>query len=196
MTEHKPRGEATSYLRIAEPQKVTPELAELQAEEKARKGYVRHGLTLPIRPEHLVASQRLVNLLVRSPNGLLPFRERELLALVVSAENRCDVCTIQHATALQKTGAPKELVDVLTVNWRRADLTERERALAEFATKLTRHPTDADESYIDGLRAVGLSEEEIVEVAQIVGIFNYTNRVTGVLGTRLNPEAHAAYRAG
>ncbi|MDB5414883.1 MAG: Alkyl hydroperoxide reductase AhpD [Rubritepida sp.] len=99
MTEHKPRDEATSFLRITEPQKVTPELAELQDEEKARKGYVRHGLTLPFRPEHLVASQRFVNLLVRGPNGLLPFRERELLALVVSVENRCDVCTIQHATA-------------------------------------------------------------------------------------------------
>ncbi|MDB5414884.1 MAG: putative peroxidase-related protein [Rubritepida sp.] len=85
---------------------------------------------------------------------------------------------------------------MLTVNWRRAPLSERDRALADFATKLTRYPADADESYIDGLRAVGLSEEEIVEVAQIVGIFNYTNRVTGVLGTRLNPEAHAAYRAG
>lgn len=196
MTEHKPRGEAISYLRIVEPQKVTPELAELQAEEKARKGYVRHGLTLPIPPAHLVASQRLANLLVRSPNGLLPFREREILAVVVSSENRCDVCTIQHATALEKTGASKELVDVLAVNWRRAPLSERERALAEFATKLTRHPQDADESYIDGLRAAGLSEEEIVEAAQVVGIFNFTNRVTGVFGTRLNPEAHAAYRRG
>jgi uncharacterized peroxidase-related enzyme len=122
--------------------------------------------------------------------------ERELLALVVSVENRCEVCIVTHAAALERGGVAKDLVDILAINWRRAGLNRRWKALAKFASRLTLAPAEADESHLEELRSAGLREREIFEAVQVVGVFNYTNRVNSALGVKLNREAHAAYRSG
>jgi len=133
---------------------------------------------------------------MRSADARLPPLERELLALVVSVENRCEVCVLTHAMALQKHGMARVLIDAITIAWRRAELEPRHRALAEFAWKLTVHPADADESYIGGLRAAGLGVEEIFEAVQIVSIYNSNNRLNNAIGLQPNDEARARYRAG
>jgi uncharacterized peroxidase-related enzyme len=97
---------------------------------------------------------------------------------------------------VQKHGLDRAVVESITMGWRRAELSPRHLALAEFAWKLTVHPADADESYINGLRAAGLTEEQVFEAAQIVAIYNSNNRLNNVIGLRVNPEARAGYRAG
>lgn len=184
-----------SWIRLPSPKRPAPEVAALQAASQERLGYVRNFLKVPFQPQHLAAIQGYIDLLVRGPEGLLPIRERELMALVVSVENRCEACVVAHGTALEKATGDKALVDVLLVNFRRAALSPREQALALFAWRLTTAAAAADESYIDGLRAAGLDEAEIIEAAQIVALFNYTNRLNSVLGVRLNPESHAGFRA-
>ena len=77
-------------------------------------------------------------------------------------------------------------VDALAISWRRAGLKPRQRALADFAWKLTVRPAEADETWIGGLRSAGLSEEEIFEAAQIVAIYNSNNRINNVIG--LHPD--------
>ena len=98
--------------------------------------------------------------------------------------------------ALKEHGLDRAVVEAMVVSWRRAELTPRQRALAEFASKLTLHPADADESYIGGLRDAGLGEEEIFEAAQIVAIYNSNNRLNNVIGLRPDEGARAAFRAG
>ena len=88
----------------------------------------------------------------------------------------------------------KRTVDVLLANWRRAPLSDREMALAEFASDLTLMPGHADESGLDLLRTAGLSEAEILETVQIVAIFNATNRLNSGLGTKIDDAAHDALR--
>jgi uncharacterized peroxidase-related enzyme len=183
-----------SSLRVPLSKTKDPDVKKFQEASQKRLGYVRNFLQLPWGPGRLALYQGYIDLLMRGDDGRLPARERELLALVTSVENRCEVCVISHASALERMGMEKPLVDLLCVSWRRAGLGSREHALAEFAWRLTTDAAQADETYLDILRDAGLSELEIMEAAQIVSIFNANNRFNSVLGVRVNPEAHEGYR--
>ena len=82
----------------------------------------------------------------------------------------------------------------LALAWRRAELSPRHRALAEFASKLTLHPADVDANLMDGLRAAGLGEEEILEAVQVVAIYNSNNRINNALGMQPNDEARPGFQ--
>jgi uncharacterized peroxidase-related enzyme len=183
-----------SWLKIDDVTKPAPAIAQMWEESKKRLGYVREFLKLPFEPDRLALFQGYVNRLMRGPDCLLSGQERELIALVVSLENRCEACVITHAGALAAHGMDKRTVDILLANWRRAPLSDRERALAEFASDLTLMPGHADESDLDMLRAAGIKELEILEAVQIVAIFNATNRLNSGLGTKIDAGAHDAMR--
>ncbi len=192
MTENSKRA---SWLRIDNIVNPAPAIATMWEESQERLSYVREFLKLPFEPGRLALFQEYVNRLMRSDDCLLPGCERELIALVVSLENRCEACIITHAGALQAHGMEKRTVDVLLANWRRADLSERERALAVFASNLTVHPDNASEGDLDKLREAGLGEAELLEVVQIVAIFNATNRLNAGLGVKVDGGAFEAFRS-
>lgn len=178
-----------SWLRLPEPPNPEPAVARLQEESRERLGYVRNFLKLPFGPGRLALYQGYLDRLMRSADGHLPPLERELLALVTSVENRCEVCILSHAAALKKHGMDRHLVDTLALAWRRAALSPRHHALAEFASRLTRLPAEVDATLMGGLRAAGLSEEEIFEAIQVVAIYNSNNRLNNALGMQPNDEA-------
>jgi uncharacterized peroxidase-related enzyme len=177
---------AMSWLRLPEPKRFAPDVRKLHAACVKRLGYVRGFLKLPFGPGRLALYQGYLDRLMRSDDALLPPVERELLALVVSVENRCEPCVRTHAAALKNYGMDGAQVDAVCISWRRAGLGRRPRALADFAWKLTVRPAEADETWIGGLRAVGLSEEEIFEAVQIVGIYNSNNRLNNAIGLHPN----------
>jgi uncharacterized peroxidase-related enzyme len=74
--------------------------------------------------------------------------------------------------------------------WRAADLSPRERALCEFATKLTHLAAEVDQADIDALRAVGLDDAAVSDAIQVVGYFNYVTRVADGVGIEDEPEWH------
>ena len=183
-----------SWLRLDNVTKPAPKIAAMWEESQKRLGYVREFLKMPFEPDRLAVFQGYVNRLMRSDDCKLSGRERELIALVVSLENRCEACIITHAGALEAHGMDKRNADVLLANWRRANLSDRERALAEFASNLTLHCDMASEDDLDALREAGVREEEILEVVQIVAIFNATNRLNAGLGIKVDDGAHDALR--
>ena len=175
-----------SWLRMPVPKSFAPDVRKLHKESVQRLGYVRNFLKLPFAPGRLALYQRFLDRLMRSDDAYLPGIERELLALVVSVENRCEPCVLSHAAALRSHGMDPLLVDSITIGWRRAGLQRRHRALAEFAWKLTARPAEADETWIGALRAAGLSEQQIFVAAQIVGIYNSNNRINNVIGLHVD----------
>jgi uncharacterized peroxidase-related enzyme len=175
-----------SWLRLAAPAKPEPAVRELQQQNQDRLGYVRNFLKLPFGPGRLALYQGYLDKLMRGPDGELPPVERELMALIASVENRCEVCILSHGGALKKYGMDPHLVDTLCLAWRRAELTPRQHALAEFASKLTVHVADVDATLIGRLRAAGLSEAEILEAVQVVAIYNSNNRINNALGMQPN----------
>lgn len=187
-------SERSSWLRLDNVTKPAPAIKAMWDESQKRLGYVREFLKLPFEPDRLALWQGYINRLMRGSDCLLNGQERELTALVVSLENRCEACIITHAGALQAHGMPKVDVDIVLCNWRRAELSKRERALAEFASFMTLTPGKAEESTLDILRKGGLGEPEILEAAQIVAIFNATNRMNSAIGTKIDAASHTAFR--
>lgn len=120
--------------------------------------------------------------------------ERELLALVVSAENRCDLCVIGHASRLRsETGAAFETA-IVEVNFRKGRLDPRGRALAEFAYSVTANPEKMQPSDLDRLRKTGFSEIAILQAVWIASYFNMNNRLMSALGIRPQQQLFAANR--
>ena len=185
-----------SWLRLPKTPRFAPDVRRLHAQSRKRLGYVRTFLMLPFAPGRLALYQGFLDRLMRSDDARLPGIERELLALVVSAENRCEPCVLAHAIALRGHGMDPLLVDSIAIGWRRAELTARQRALAEFAWKLTVRPADADESWVGALRKAGLDEEQIFEAVQIVAIYNSNNRINNVIGLHSDHETRVKYRSG
>lgn len=175
-----------SWLRLPELKNPEPAVRQLQQECLERLGFVRNFLRLPFGPGRLALYQGYLDKLMRSNDGELPPVEREFLALIASVENRCEVCILSHGGALKKYGMDPHLVDTLTLAWRRAELTPRLHALAEFASRLTLHAGDVDATLVGGLRAAGLKEAEILEAVQVVAIYNSNNRINNALGMQPN----------
>jgi uncharacterized peroxidase-related enzyme len=121
-------------------------------------------------------------------------RERELIALVVSVENRCEACVFAHAAALRGYSGDAEWVAIIEVNYRRAALSPRERALADYALKVTRKPAEVEPADLQTLRDAGVPEQGVLEAATVAAYFNLTNRLNSGLGIHANSEAYRANR--
>ncbi|MBB3770034.1 putative peroxidase-related enzyme [Angulomicrobium tetraedrale] len=173
----------------------TPETDALFADSLEKRGYIRNTqYVLAQIPALLLAQDALSRSLTVDFDSGLSGKERELIALVVSVDNRCEPCVFGHAAKLRQITGDPLWVGKLEVNYRRADLTPRERAIADYAVKISRAPAEIEPSDIEGLRSVGLSEREILEAAGIAAYFNFSNRVNSALGIHPNPEPFVSFR--
>ena len=93
-----------------------------------------------------------------------------------------------HADDLRAEGATAELAEHVAHDWRQAELSPRERALCEFAVKLTHLAAEIDQGDIDALRAEGLVDAAISDAIQVVGYFNYVTRIADGVGIDDEPE--------
>jgi len=120
--------------------------------------------------------------------------EREMIAVVVSSINNCFYCLVAHGAAVRQLSGDPVLGELLVMNYRVAELTGRQRAMLDFAAKLTESPNEIEESDRQALRDVGLGDEEIFDVAAVAGFFNMTNRVASGIDMMPNKEYHSQAR--
>ncbi len=157
----------------------------------AIRGYVRNTQrVLAHLPDTLLAQDALSRSLTGEFESGLSNQERELIALVVSVENRCEPCVFGHAAQLRKLSGKPDWVGIIEVNYRRAELTRRERALADYVLKITRAPAEILPDDLKPLRAAGVSETEIIEAAAVAAYFNFSNRVNSALGVEPNHQSY------
>ncbi len=149
---------------------------------------------LAVTPSHFVGWWRYFDDLMRGPSGLTK-TQREMIAVVVSAEARCPYCEIAHAAALRLRTRDPALVDRLTVNYRHVDLDPRDRAMLDFAVKLTRTPEECTEDDLVSLREVGYTDQDILHIIELTAVFNYNVRLATAAGLFPNPEYHELGRA-
>jgi len=114
--------------------------------------------------------------------------QREMIALVVSTQNRCHYCIVSHGAALRKLTEDPALVDTLASNYKYAPLDERERAMLDYAVKLTEESSRCTEADVQRLREADWSDEGILDIAQVAAMFNFTNRLASGLGWQPNVE--------
>jgi uncharacterized peroxidase-related enzyme len=141
----------------------------------------------------LEAFAALYNDLMLAPSGLSKL-EREMIAVVVSAENRCFYCLAAHGAAVRQLSGNPALGEMLVMNYRVADLAPRVRAILDFAVKMTVGSATIGEADRQRLRDNGLSERDIWDVAAVAGFFNMSNRMASATDMRPNPEYHAQAR--
>lgn len=120
--------------------------------------------------------------------------EREMIAVVVSAANRCHYCLVAHGAAVRELSGDPELGEYMVMNYRAADLAPRHRAMLDFAWKLTTSPFDVTAADRERLGEAGFSARAIWDIAAIVGFFNMTNRVATATEMKPNPDYHAVAR--
>jgi uncharacterized peroxidase-related enzyme len=124
------------------------------------------------------------------PTEHLDEADREMIAVVVSAWNRCTYCVVSHGHALRVALGDQVQADLIAINWRHADLDERRTAICAFAEKLTATPHEMTEEDLHALRAVGLTDEEVWDVVEVAAMYNFTNRLALALDQRPNEEYH------
>lgn len=184
-----------SFLPVPGPDDVPEGVTRLWAKAEEAFGFVPNVFRAQaVNGDQFLAWWNYFNLLVNK-EGHLSNADRELLAVVVSNVNRCTYCVVSHGAALRTYTEDERTSDLVAINWRQADLPKREAAMAAYAEKLTLRPAEVVEADLEPLRAVGLDDHQIMELVQVVGMFNLTNRVSSALGFVPNAEYHSQGRS-
>lgn len=136
---------------------------------------------------------RFYNELMFGESELTPL-EREMIAVVVSSNNNCYYCLTAHGAAVREYSGDPALGELMVMNYRVAELEPRQRAMLDFAHKLTVSPAEITEDDRQVLRDAGFSERGIWDIANVAGFYNMTNRVASAVDMQPNPEYHARFR--
>jgi uncharacterized peroxidase-related enzyme len=143
--------------------------------------------------EKLNAFTAMYNDLMLAPSGLSKL-EREMVAVVVSSINRCFYCLVAHGSEVRRLSGKPELGEMLVMNYRVAPLSDRERAMLDFAAMITEESYKIEELHREALREVGFEDKDIWDIAAVAGFFNMSNRISNAVDKRPNEEYHASYR--
>jgi uncharacterized peroxidase-related enzyme len=141
----------------------------------------------------LDAFTAMYNDLMLGPSGLSKL-EREMIAVVVSSENKCWYCLVAHGAAVRQLSGDPVLGEAMVMNYRAARLEPRQRAMLDFAVLLTKSSATLAEADRQVLRDVGFSDRDIFDIASVAAFFNMTNRVASATAMEPNPEYHAQAR--
>lgn len=143
--------------------------------------------------DKLNAFTALYNDLMLADSGLSKL-EREMIAVVVSSINKCYYCLVAHGAAVRQLSGKPELGEMLVMNYRVAPLTPREKAMLDFAAKMTEASHRIEEPDRQALRDVGFSDADIWDIAGVAGFYNMSNRISSAVDKRPNEEYHASFR--
>ena len=175
-------------------EELTPEMATYFAKCEQNLGFVPNVLkAYAFDMPKLSAFVAMYNDLMLEPSGLSKL-EREMIAVAVSAHNRCYYCLVAHGAAVRQLSGDPPLGELMVMNYRAARLSGRERTMLDFAVKLTAEPWLIEEEDRARLRRTGFSDRDMWDIAAVAGFFNMTNRVASATDMRPNSVYHGQAR--
>jgi len=158
----------------------------LSVQEKS--GFVPNVfLTLAYRPDEFRAFFAYHDALMDKDGGLSK-AEREMIVVATSAANQCHYCVIAHGAILRIRAKNPVIADQIAVNYRKADITPRQRAMLDFAMKVSRHAETISEADFGEISSHGFSDDDIWDIAAIAAFFALSNRIANVTAMRPNDE--------
>jgi uncharacterized peroxidase-related enzyme len=176
------------------PEQLTPEMAGYFAKCEEKLGFIPNVLkAYAFDMTKLSSFVAMYNDLMLAPSGLSKL-EREMIAVAVSAHNRCYYCLVAHGAAVRQLSGDPPLGELMVMNYRIAGLSQRERAMLDFAVKLTAEPWVIEEDDRARLRDAGFSDRDIWDIAAVAAFFNMTNRVASATDMRPNSAYHGQAR--
>ena len=135
----------------------------------------------------------MYNDLMLGASGLTKL-EREMIAVAVSSVNHCYYCLTAHGAAVRELSGNPKLGEQMVMNYRVADLSPKQKAMLDFAVKLTEAPAKIEESDRQALRDAGFGDRDIWDIASVAGFFNMSNRVAAATDMQPNAEYHSQAR--
>jgi uncharacterized peroxidase-related enzyme len=150
-------------------------------------------LALARRPDEFRAFFGYHDALMERDSGLTK-AEREMIVVATSADNDCQYCVIAHGAILRIRAKSPLIADQVGVNYRKADISPRQKAMLGFALKVSRNSGAVDEADFDELRAHGFSEDDIWDIAGITALFGMSNRLANFMSLRPNDEFYSMGR--
>jgi len=120
--------------------------------------------------------------------------EREMIAVVVSAQNRCYYCLTAHGAAVRTYSGDPALGELMAMNYRAAKLTKKQRAMLDFSVKITNNSAAIEDEDREALRRVGFTDRDIWDIAAVAGFFNMSNRIASATDMRPNAVYHGQGR--
>jgi uncharacterized peroxidase-related enzyme len=176
------------------PEKLSPEMAAYFAKCEEKLGFVPNVLkAYAFDTAKLAAFVAMYNDLMLAPSGLSKL-EREMIAVAVSSHNRCYYCLVAHGAAVRNLSGDPALGELMAMNHRAVRLSRRERAMLDFAVKLTAEPWRIEEEDREALRRIGFTDRDIWDIAAVAGFFNMSNRVASATDMRPNSVYHGQSR--
>ena len=172
-----------------------PELKDLPEDMRARilevqakAGFVPNVfLALAHRPAEWRAFMAYHDALLLKEQGLTK-GEREMIIVATSAANQCLYCVVAHGAILRIYEKKPLVADQVAVNYRKADITPRQRAMLDFAMKVSNASHELDEADFAAVRGHGFNDEDIWDIGAITAFFGLSNRMANLTGMRPNDE--------
>jgi uncharacterized peroxidase-related enzyme len=172
-----------------------PELGELPEDIRARllavqekSGFVPNVfLALAHRPEEFRAFFAYHDALMEKEGGVSK-AEREMIVVATSGANNCQYCVVAHGAILRIRAKNPLVADQVAINYRKADITPRQKAMLDFAMKVALEAATVGEADFVALRAHGFSDEDIWDIGAIAAFFALSNRMANLTDMRPNDE--------
>jgi len=173
-----------------------PELKDLPDDIRARildtqekAGFVPNVfLALAHRPAEWRAFFAYHDALMLKEDSGLTKGDREMIVVAVSGHNQCIYCVVAHGALLRIYDKKPLIADQVATNHRKADITPRQKAMCDFAVKITEESYKIDDADFAALRAHGFSDEDVWDIGAIAAFFGLSNRMANMTGMRANDE--------
>ena len=172
-----------------------PELTDLPDDIRERmlavqekSGFIPNVfLALAHRPDEFRAFFAYHDALMEKDSGLSK-AEREMIVVATSSGNDCHYCVISHGAILRIRAKNALIADQIAVNYRRADISNRQQAMLDFAMKVSDASGAVDDEDFELLRGHGFSDEDIWDIAGVTALFGMSNRLANVISMRPNDQ--------
>jgi uncharacterized peroxidase-related enzyme len=179
---------------VPEPETLPDDLREVVEANAKKAGFIPNVfLAYGYKPEHFRAFFHYYDVLMKGDSGLSR-AEREMIVVAVSRINGCSYCTVAHGAALRILSKNPLLADQISANYRVADITPRQRAMIDFAVKVTERSLEIDQADFETLREHGFTDSDIWDIGAVAAFFNLSNRMANLADMKPNREFYTMGR--
>ena len=173
---------------VPELRDLEPDMRLMLEEIQEKTGFIPNVfMALAHRPDELRAFVAYHDALMKRDSGLSK-AEREMIVIATSAENSCLYCIISHGAILRIYSKHPTLSDQIAANYRKADLTDRQKAMLDFAVKICNRSAEVGDQDFAELHAHGFSDEDIWDIGAITALFALSNRMANLTSMLPNDE--------
>jgi uncharacterized peroxidase-related enzyme len=174
---------------LADLEGLPPDVRETILAVQVKAGFIPNVfLKLARRPAEFRAFVAYHDALMLKEGGSLTKGDREMIVVATSGANNCLYCVVAHGAILRIYEKKPMIADQVAVNYRKADITHRQRAMLDFAMKVALESHTVSEADLSPLRAAGFTDEDAWDIASISAFFSMSNRLANALNILPNPE--------